>query len=71
LKILSLSPFDLQMVFELHVHWVSYICGCLTSNRCRLGILSLALGAKIERAGMWQDLFILTLEHPICGVMRI
>jgi hypothetical protein len=30
-------------------------------------MLSLALGAKIARGGMWQDLFILTLDHPLCG----
>jgi len=62
-KILSLSLFGLQMVFRLHVHWVWHICGRSTSNRCRLGILSLALGAKTARGGMWQDLFILTLDH--------
>ena len=71
LKILSLSLFGLQMVFRLHVHWVWYICGRSTSNRCRLGMLSLALGAKTARGGMWQDLFILKLDHPMFGEMRI
>ena len=71
LKILPLSLFGLQIVFRLQVHWVWYICGRSTSNRCRLGMLSFALGVKIERGGMWQDLFILTLDHQMGGEMCI